>query len=121
MKTTVIYLLILGLLCLGTCRNEDPGQREPASGSVAPSEAVGGFVHIVFNWPGDDFASRQQLEIRDKIARTIEERGIGKVTRLESGMGKMKIVVKVGHKEKARSEIGEIIRKVAPDMKSYIR
>jgi hypothetical protein len=72
-------------------------------------------------WPGDDLASRQEIEIRDKIARTIEERGIGTVTRVGTEMGTMEIFVKVEKKEAARSEIQAIVREMAPDMKSYIR
>jgi hypothetical protein len=121
MKTTVIFFLILALLCLGGCGNDEPGGREPASGSGTTSDAVGGSIHIVFKWPGDDFASRQQLEIRDKIAHAIEERGIGTVSSVGTGMGTMEIVVKVEKKETARSEIEAIVREIAPDMKSTIR
>jgi len=121
MKTALMFFLGLALLCLGGCSNEDPGSREPASGSVSRSDTVGGSVHIVFKWPGDDFASRQELEIRDKIARTIEERGIGTVMRVGTGMGTMEIVVKVEKKETARPEIEAILREMAPDMKSFIR
>jgi ABC-type glycerol-3-phosphate transport system substrate-binding protein len=121
MKTTIIFFFLLALLCLAGCGNADPVGRDPGSAPVTTSDAVGGSIHIVFKWPGDDFASRQELEIRDKIARTIEERGIGTVTRVGTGMGTMEIVVKVRQKEAARSEIEAIIRKIAPDMKSYIR
>jgi hypothetical protein len=121
MKTTITFFLVLTLLCLGGCGNEDPGGREPASAPVSKSDAVGGLLHIVFKWPGDDFASRQELEIRDRIARTIEERGIGTVARVGTGMGTMEIVVKVEKKEAARPEIEAIVREMAPDMKSYIR
>jgi hypothetical protein len=121
MKNTVVFFLVLALLCLGGCGNEDPGGREAASGSGTTSDAVGGSIHIVFKWPGDDFASRQQLEIRDKIAHAIEERGIGTVSSVGTGMGTMEIVVKVEKKETARSEIEAIVREIAPDMKSTIR
>jgi hypothetical protein len=121
MKTMIIFSFVLALLSLADCGNEDPVGREPGSAPVTTPEAVGGAIHIVFTWPGDDLASRQELEIRDKIARTIEERGIGTVTRVGTGMGTMEIVVKVEQKAAARSEIEEIVREIAPHMKCYIR
>jgi len=121
MKTTAIFFLFLGLLWLAGCGNEDPAEREPRSLPVTPSNIEDGFLHIIFKWPGDDFASRQALEIRDQIARAIEERRIGMVTRVGTGMGSMEIVVKVEEREAARSEIEKIIREIAPDMNSTIR
>jgi hypothetical protein len=121
MNTTVIFFLVLALLSPATCGNEDAVGRVLGPAPAAPSEAVGGAIHIIFKWPGDDFASRQELEIRDKIARTIEERGIGTVTRVGTGMGTMEIVVNARQKEAARSEIEAIIREIAPDMKWHIK
>jgi hypothetical protein len=120
-RKLLIGFSVLALLSLAACGNEDPVGRSPGPAPVTSSEAVGGAIHIVFKWPGDDFASRQELEIRDKIARTIEKRGIGTVTRVGTGMGTMEIVVKVQQKEAARSEIEAIIREIAPNMKSYIK
>ena len=119
-KTTGVIFLVFVLACLAGCSDEDTvdRQRSPA----LPAKAVAaGVLHIVFKWPGDDFASLQRLEIRDKIVRTIEERGIGAVTRVGTGMGTMEIVVKVEQQETARSGIEAIIRQIAPDMKSTIR
>jgi hypothetical protein len=119
-KTTGIIFLVLVLVCLAGCSGEDAVDKVPSPARPAKAEAVG-VIHIVFKWPGDDFASLQELEIRDKIARTIEERGIGTVTSVGTGMGTMEIVVKVEQQKTARSGIEAITREIAPDMKSTIR
>jgi hypothetical protein len=119
-KTRGIIFLVLVLVCLAGCSDEDTVDKPPSPARPARAEAVE-VLHIVFKWPGDDFASLQDLEIRDKIARTIEEKGIGTVTRVGTGMGTMEIVVKVEQQETARSAIEAIIREIAPDTKSTIR
>jgi hypothetical protein len=120
-KTTGVIFLVFVLACLAGCGDEDTVDKQPSAALPAKAEAVGGVIHIVFKWPGDDFASRQELEIRDKIARTIEERGIGTVTSVGTGMGTMEIVVKVEQQKTARSGIEAIVHQIAPDMKSTIR
>jgi hypothetical protein len=121
MKSTAIFFLFMGLLWLAGCGNEDSADREPRSAPVTTSDTKDGFIHIVFKWPGDDFASRRELEVRDTIARAIEERGIGTVERVGTGMGKMEIVVKVEQKEAAKAKIEKIIREMAPDMNSTVQ
>jgi hypothetical protein len=112
-------LAVVFLLCIN-CSNNDPsaGPRaaDPASGN-APDKNL----RILFRWPGDDFATRPQLEIRDKIERQISERQIGKVIQTGTGMGWMDIVVEVEEKESARIKIEKIIKQIAPDAQFSIR
>ena len=71
-------------------------------------------LRIVIRWPGDDFASREDIETRNKIESLISERKVGKTTRVGTGMGWMDIAVEVKDKHIARSSIAEIMRIVAP-------
>jgi hypothetical protein len=77
-------------------------------------------LRVVFRWPGDDFASRQDIETRNKIRDLISERNVGKVVRVGTGMGWMDIIVEVKDKKAARSTIFEIMRSVAPTRKYTI-
>lgn len=77
-------------------------------------------IRLVIRWPGDDFASRQDIETRNKIENLIFERKVGKIISVGTGMGWMDISVEVTDKEVARSSITEIMRKVAPTRKFTI-
>jgi hypothetical protein len=77
-------------------------------------------LRVVIRWPGDDFASRQDIETRDKIQNLISEKSVGKVVRAGTGMGWMDIIVEVKDKNAARSSISEIMRIVAPARKFTI-
>jgi hypothetical protein len=72
-------------------------------------------LRIVFNWPGDDLASRQELENRDRIAQRIGQEGIGTMIRSGTGMGWMDLVVAVEDPESARRDIERIVRDLSPD------
>ncbi len=77
-------------------------------------------LRLVIRWPGDDFASRQDIEERNKIERLISERKLGKIISAGTGMGWMDIVVKVKNKQAARSSISELMRIAAPTRKFTI-
>ena len=77
-------------------------------------------LRLVIRWPGDDFASRQDIETRNKIQNLIFERNVGKVIRAGTGMGWMDIIIEVKDKKIARSAISEIMRIVAPARKFTI-
>jgi hypothetical protein len=74
-------------------------------------------LRLVIQWPGDDFASRQDIETRNEIERLIFERKVGKIISVGTGMGWMDIVVEVKDKQIARSSISEIMRTIAPTQK----
>ena len=71
-------------------------------------------LRIVFKWPGDDFASRQDLAIRDKIEDLIRERGVGQIIRAGSGMGWMDILIEVEDKDNATPKLEAIIKETEP-------
>jgi hypothetical protein len=77
-------------------------------------------LRLVIRWPGDDFASKQDIETRNEIERLIFERKVGKIISVGTGMGWMDIVVEVKDKQIARSSISEIMRFVAPTRKFTI-
>jgi hypothetical protein len=76
---------------------------------------------IVFRWPGDDMANRQQLENRDRIARRIKNEGIGRVVRAGTGMGWMELVVAVEDKQSARRKIEQIVNAQWPGARFSIQ
>ncbi len=108
--TAVIFLLIT------SCSNSDPPQ-EPPSADMASGSLADKNLRILFQWPGDDFATKQELETRDHIARLISERRIGNVIQSGTGMGWMDIVVEVVEKDSARKKIEKIIEEISPDAK----
>jgi hypothetical protein len=71
-------------------------------------------LRVVIRWPGDDFASRQDIETRNRIESLILERKVGKTISVGTGMGWMDIAVEVKDKRVARSSISEIMRVAAP-------
>lgn len=95
------------------CSNNDPSQEARSTGNASGNTASKN-LRILFRWPGDDFATRQQLEARDKIARLIEDRQIGYVVHSGTGMGWMDIVIEVTNKDSSRMEIEKIINEISP-------
>jgi hypothetical protein len=77
-------------------------------------------LRVVIRWPGDDFASRQDIETRNKIVGLILERNVGKIIRVGTGMGWMDITVEVKDKQAAQFSISEIMRIAAPTRKFAI-
>jgi len=112
-------LSLMALLTIIGCSDDVPHGKTPTtseSGMMLDENKL----RVVIRWPGDDFASRQDIETRNKIESLILERNVGKITRVGTGMGWMDIVVEVKNKQVARSSISEIMRSVAPTRKFTI-
>ena len=95
------------------CENEQPtgsAKRTPAHHITDARNTL----RIVFKWPGDDFASRQDLATRDKIGDLIRERGVGKVVSVATGMGWMDIHIEVEDKDSATPRLEAIIKETEP-------
>jgi len=107
-RTAVIFLLLIN------CSNGDPSQGAQTAGTASGNQSDRN-LRILFQWPGDDFATKQQLETRDKIKALISERQIGQIIQAGSGMGWMDIVIKGDDKDDARKEIEKIIKEASPD------
>jgi hypothetical protein len=119
---SIKFALILSLALLLTvigCSDEAP-QKQAAKISETGIHHNEHLLRVVIRWPGDDFASRQDIETRNKIQNFISERNVGKVVRAGTGMGWMDIIVEVKDKNAARSSISEIMRIVAPARKFTI-
>jgi hypothetical protein len=107
------------LLLVINCSNSDPSQA-PQSPDLSSGNQPDKKLRILFRWPGDDFATKQQLEVRDKIERLISERQIGEVIQSGNGLGWMDIVIEVKEKENAREKIEKIIKQISPDARFTI-
>jgi hypothetical protein len=101
----ILWAIILALLWC--CSEGEP----PAT----VSKGSGKSLRLIIKWPGDDMASKQDLELRDKIGQNIVARQIGKIVRSGTGMGWMDIVFEVKDPDRARAEIEAIVRGIAPD------
>jgi len=100
-------LLAIILALLWSCSEGEP----PASVSEGP----GNNLRLIIKWPGDDLASKQDLEIRDKIEQRIVAEKVGNIVRSGTGMGWMDIVLQVKDTARARIEIESIMKAIAPD------
>ncbi len=107
-RMAIIFFLVAG--CSDSGPSQDPAPADGASGRPADKH-----LRILFRWPGDDFATKQELEVRDKIAGLISERHIGKIIQSGTGMGWMDIVIEVEQKDSARKKIIGVIEEIAPD------
>jgi hypothetical protein len=108
-----IILFLIALLTLINCSDDIP------KGNIAKTSERGtmqeeNIFRIVIRWPGDDFATKQDIETRNNIERLILEKKIGKVIRVGTGMGWMDITVEVKDKQDVRSSINDIMRIAAP-------
>lgn len=113
-KVPFILLAFVFLLAVG-CGDEEPTdavKKPPVHDKTAAHDTL----RIVFRWPGDDFASRQDLAIRDKIGNLIRERGVGKIIRAATGMGWMDILVEVDNKDVATPKLEAIIKETEPSI-----
>jgi hypothetical protein len=111
--TAAIVMLVLN------CSNSDPSLSAQPD-DKAPGNQTHRNLRILFQWPGDDFATKQQIETRDKIKALISEQHIGQVIQSGSGMGWMDIVIEVEDKNQARRKIEKIIKEASPDAKFTI-
>ena len=109
-----LQIVLAGLFTIVlNCSEDNP--------AVSEGETNGDMLKIVFTWSGDDMASRQELETRDRIARRISAEGIGKIVRAGTGMGWMDLVVAVEDADGARRQIEQIIRELSPEARFSIR
>ena len=111
-KWSFILLAFVLLLAAG-CGDEEPTdavKKSPGYNKTAADNTL----RIVFKWPGDEFASRRDLAIRDKIENLIRERGVGEIIRDGAGMGWMDILIEVENKDKAIPKLEAIIRETEP-------
>ena len=108
-KKWAFLLLVFVLLLFAACGDKEPTNAEKNS-SVDDKTGAPITLRIVFRWPGDDFASLQDLAIRDKIGELIAERGVGKIMRSGTGMGWMDIIIEVKDKDIAIPELESIIK-----------
>lgn len=81
----------LGLFQLAACA-QDPADYRPRR-QVALERLASDRVRIVLRWPGDEFASGEELVFRNRIATRLSERGLGRVLRSGTGMGWAELVV----------------------------
>jgi hypothetical protein len=117
-KFTLILFLAVVLTVI-SCSN-DASHKETVKTSGPGRIHNESTLRVVIRWPGDDFASRQDIETRNKIQDLMVERNVGKVVRVGTGMGWMDIIVEVRDKKAARSSISDIMRIVAPERKYTI-
>ena len=103
-------LLLLGCVLLLTagCGNDEPTNAVKKV-SVDDKTGAPSNLRIVFKWPGDDFASMQDMAIMDKIVNRIRDRGVGTVIRTGTGMGWMDILIQVENKDSAIPKLNAII------------
>jgi len=110
-RSGILWAIILALLW--SCSEGEP----PASVSEGPGKNL----RLIIKWPGDDLASKQDLELRAKIEQQLVEKKIGNIVRSGTGMGWMDIVLEVKDPDWARTEIEAIVRGIAPDQKYAIQ
>ena len=108
-KKWAIWLFVfVFLLAVGCGDNESANTvKKPPVGYKTGAHNT---LRIVFKWPGDDFASTQDLAVRDKIGNLIRERGVGKIIRIGTGMGWMDILIQVRDKDNAIPKLKSIIK-----------
>ena len=109
------FILVLVIGCNAADQQDETG-RFNASSDIAPD----GKLRVIIHWYGDDFASKQDLALRDKLAAEIQQRRVGRVIRTGTGMGWMDIAVTVADESQARREIESIIAQIAPDVRYTI-
>jgi hypothetical protein len=110
-RSGIFWTIVLVLMW--SCSDGEP----PSSVSEAP----GRNLRLVFEWPGDDPASQQDLAIRDKIGRQLVAQQVGKIVRSGTGMGWMDIVLEVNDPERALPEVEAVVKAIAPDFKFAIQ
>jgi hypothetical protein len=103
------FLLFLSLFVLMTCNGGEQAEVAEFSDSGTAGE-----LRLIIRWGGDDFASRQDLELRSSIEALIEERHVGRVLRSGTGMGWMGVWVKVENKTEAKKALEVIMKEIAP-------
>jgi hypothetical protein len=115
----ILILFLMAFLTVTGCADDAPHGKTPKTSERGMSHNENK-LRVVIRWPGDDFASRQDIETRNEIESSILDRNVGKIISVGTGMGWMDIVVEVQDKQIARSSIAEIMRLVAPTRKFTI-
>ena len=112
-KKWFFILIGFALLLAVSCGDEKPTDtvKKP---SARDKTGAYNTLRIVFKWPGDDFGSREDLAIRDRISALIRQRGVGRIIRTGTGMGRMDIYFEVQDKDNANPELEAIIKELAP-------
>jgi len=101
----ILWAIILALLW--SCSEGEPPE--------SVSEGPGAPLRLIFKWPGDDLASKQDLELRAKVEQLLVEKQVGKILRSGTGRGWMDVVLEVQDSGRARTEIEAIVKATAPD------
>ena len=107
----LVFIFLLSVGC-GDKERTNAEKKLPVDNTTGAHDAL----RIVFKWAGDDFASRQDLAIRDKIGELIKERGVGKIIRTGTGMGWMDMLVEVKDKDIAIPKLKSIIKETKSDL-----
>ena len=112
----IILAVIVIFAVVTDCSDDEPPEKTglPQKSHIWNTESK---LRIVFRWPGDDFASKQDLAIRDRIGSLLVENRLGKVVRTGTGMGWMDLVVELENNRSARTKIEKIIKEISPDAK----
>jgi hypothetical protein len=113
-KKWAFLLLAFVFFMAAGCRDKEPTNAEKKP-PVDDKTGAHKTLRIVFKWPGDDFASQQDLATRDQIGKLIRERGVGKIIRVGTGMGWMDILIDVKDKDIAIPKLKSIIKMSGPE------
>lgn len=119
-KTLAWLAALIFFLPLAACSDNFSSDRAKQDTTV-PEDGERRVLRLVFQWPGDDFASREDLEIRSAIEALIVVKGVGAILRTGSGMGWMDIHLAVENPAKARRALEEIVAAAAPKMEYDIQ
>ena len=114
-KKWAFFLLVLVFSLAAGCGGDesaDAVKKPQANRKTAAYDTL----RIVFKWPGDDFATLQDLAVRDQIGGLIRDRSVGKVIRAGTGMGWMDILVQVEDKADAIPELKSIIKETGTEL-----
>jgi len=116
---TTLWLSPFILALIIGCNAEDQQDeiRRPHESSDVASDST---LRVIIRWYGDDFASKQDLALRDKLAAEIRQQHVGRVVRTGTGMGWMDIAVTVSDVPLARREIESIMAQISPDVRYTI-
>jgi hypothetical protein len=114
-----LILFLMAMLTVIGCSDDAPHDKTAKTSERGMMQDENK-LRLVIRWPGDDFASRQDIETRNKIESLILERKVGKIISVGTGMGWMDIAVEVKDKRAARLSISKIMRIVAPSRKFTI-